>query len=1027
MSQRESRHTRKKRAHLILLAVLAACAFALWLRSGRAFQPSVLGSLKAYSGQAPLTTSRQSRAPRDQGSTSLQVINVQLEPATVGRFERLELTFDVVGTVASHLDWPYDPDLPPGLPAGMGISVDGLFSPDNWTTVYTQPAFLYQHYTYTVRDGRDHLYPDGAPVWKVRFAPPSTGTWRCRIRAADASGTVIYPASGDLSFTVVSSVNPGFIHVSPNDPRYFEFDDGTPFIGVGPSDGFDRDRPIQDATEMFARLEANRANFLRIWLTGDSIFSSAWWPWTSHHLSYEGYLPPTSLTLEETYAGGDVSLKLWGDNPCMFQGFTGRIPVLPGRGYRVRVRVKTVGITGPAQAGKPYGFAVKLGDWLDQACSSADVGTSVTPYVTDTGGDWQIVTGVLTTAPDQYFLDNLYLTLSNASGGAAYVDEVWLEEDLGGGQYGPNLVRKPRMNAHTYFDPYRAWQWDAILDQAAAHDAYLKLVILEKNEWIFNRITPAGEMTTAASNDNFYAAPDTKVRWLHEAWWRYLTARWGYSTAVHSWELINEGDPFNSYHYDQAQAFARYIHEHDPNRHMATTSFWHSFPMKDFWSNPAYPDLDYADLHAYISTGWGAYPVIPDTPPAPLIYTDAADYDGSGWSVGLQGGDQTYSANLWGLDIQGDGEWVLRYRLWLEGWSGSCDDGDHLSGPRLTWWMDGRRNVVPPRDDGIEWRCSTPTSSTGWMLYDSDHTAEGALAPMEARIIISDGLPHHIDIGVQNSYGSGGMAYFDAVELVAPDGTVLPINGGIQLDPMHEDAALYTSAYSLLWGGGSPAGAGKPLVRGEGGLDMPGGPQVEIEDLALDTEGVWLHNLIWGGINPGGMYDLYWWPDNVRNHDLYHHYRPFRDFLDGIPLSNGCYEDARAVAPAGLRAWGQADRTHHQGHLWVQNVEHTWRNVVDGVSPVGRGGTIVVPDVLSGTYRVVWWDTWDGTPVLTQTMGGPIPALFLSLPYPIAEDIAVQWERVGPASGEVVHMYLPVAVRDASRLLSKHQSLNCEC
>jgi hypothetical protein len=177
---------------------------------------------------------------------------------------------------------------------------------------------------------------------------------------------------------------------------------------------------------------------------------------------------------------------------------------------------------------------------------------------------------------------------------------------------------------------------------------------------------------------------------------------------------------------------------------------------------------------------------------------------------------------------------------------------------------------------------------------------------------------------------------------------------------------------------------------------------------------VWLHNLIWGGISPGGMYDLYYWPDNIRNHDLYYHYRAFRDFMDGIPLSNGCYDDARAVASKGLRAWGQADRTHHRGHLWVQNTDHTWRNVVDGVSPTGRGGTIGVPDMLSGTYRVAWWDTWAGTRVLTRTVNSLFTTLSLSLPYPITDDIAMQWERLGPASGEVTRVYLPVVLLDYS-------------
>jgi len=45
-----------------------------------------------------------------------------------------------------------------------------------------------------------------------------------------------------------------------------------------------------------------------------------------------------------------------------------------------------------------------------------------------------------------------------------------------------------------------------------------------------------------------------------------------------------------------------------PNRHMVTTSFWHGFPAysqktgNGFWGNPKYPNIDYADVHAYIST-----------------------------------------------------------------------------------------------------------------------------------------------------------------------------------------------------------------------------------------------------------------------------------------------------------------------------------------------------------------------------------------------------------------------------------------
>ena len=85
---------------------------------------------------------------------------------TVKRYDPFVLTFGVTST-ATNPYFPYDPDPPPGVPAGVGVSVDGLFSPDNWATVYTQPAFLYQPYTYTARDGADHLYPAGDPVWMI--------------------------------------------------------------------------------------------------------------------------------------------------------------------------------------------------------------------------------------------------------------------------------------------------------------------------------------------------------------------------------------------------------------------------------------------------------------------------------------------------------------------------------------------------------------------------------------------------------------------------------------------------------------------------------------------------------------------------------------------------------------------------------------------------------------------------------------------------------------------------------------------
>ncbi|MGB5933516.1 MAG: hypothetical protein WBH57_10680, partial [Anaerolineae bacterium] len=521
------------------------------------------------------------------------ISNVQANASTVGLYEKFELTFEISGTTATNLQFPYDPDPPSPVPAGVGITVDGLFSDDNWATTIVQPAFLYQDYehqriSWAGIEDRDWLYPTGDPVWKIRFAPQETGTWQYRIRATDASGTVETTAQ---SFTVTPSSSRGFIRVSPNDPRYFEFSDATPFIGVGHNEGFDPLRFTSETDEKFQTFATNRVNFFRIWMSGASIVGSAWAPWSSHHLDYEGgYLPATSLSSEQGYGGQPFSLKLSPQNPCMFQGWVGNVAVEPNTTYRLMVRLKAVGLAGSGS----YGFVVKTADWLDTACANSGNGTLLLGPVTATSGPagWEEVT--TTFESDHYSLNNLYLALENVTSGAVYIDEVSIEE----GGYGPEILPKNRFNYHPYFDQVASWRWDYVLDRAAEQGIYLKLVVLEKNDWLYNHIDLDGSILPDDSdydNNRFYAAPDTAVRRLHEYYWRYLAARWGYSTAVHSWELINEGDPYNGNHYDQANSFAAYIHAHDPSQHLVTTSNWHSFPVLEFWGNPDYPEVDYVD------------------------------------------------------------------------------------------------------------------------------------------------------------------------------------------------------------------------------------------------------------------------------------------------------------------------------------------------------------------------------------------------------------------------------------------------
>ncbi|MDW8395418.1 MAG: DUF5060 domain-containing protein [Anaerolineae bacterium] len=963
----------------------------------------------------------------------LSIVNLQANTSTVGQYEKFELTFDINGSVATNPYFPYDPTPPPGVPAGVGITVEAVFTHLSSSTVLTQPGFLYQPYerrcvsggTFVATcppNGEEWLYPIGAPKWTVRFAPQQLGEWRYVVRARDASGSA---QSSVGTFTVVPSTLPhnhGFIRIAQADPGYFEYSDGTPFIGVGHGEGFRGWRYTYDADEAIARLASGRVNFIRTWMSGSSIYMAPWNPWYSHHLPGEGgYFNPTSLTYTHAYSGNLVSLRLWDypdpgvdnrRNPCMFNGFDTGVAVRPNTTYRLQVRLRLIGVTGPRRSGYPYGFTVRRGGWLGEDCSdperTSSNSTVLLPHVTSTTG-WTVVSSTFTTDANTYYLDNFYLILDNTTGGDAYIDEVSLREVVDGVPSGPEVLRKGRFAYHLYFDPYASWQWDYFLDRAAEHGITVRPVVLEKNDWIANHLDANGNPVGSyyeLDNNRFYAAPNTAVRRFHEYYWRYLIARWGYSRGVHSWELINEGDPYNGNHYAMADAFGRFMRQHNPHRQLTTTSHWHSFPMIEFWANPQYDGVDYADIHEYACCG-NRYAGWAGTIGGALtLDTDPAhDYDGRGGSVRIPGatwfnnaGDTPRS-----LAIRGQGEWVIRFKMKAQGFTGSCPYGapNTLAGPRLLWILDNgqpnsRSNVVPPAPSGQNFVCSAPAGTYGWRQFDSRYLADGVTsAPISARLVITDDDLHHLIIAFQNGFGTGGTAWIDDVELIAPDGRKAYLNGTFDPTSILSDTAHLTAALSQQIGGRSLIGPRKPVTRGEVAVGDDTGYRGDSQHAQVnDTQGVWLHNFVWAQINPGGLYELYWDQSNIIQYNLYFHFKAFRDFMDGVPLNNGRYADARAqTSDLNLIPLGQMDRVAGRAHLWIRHRQFTWWNAINNVSIPPISGTVTLPDVANGIYRVTWWNAWLGQPMTTTAAVATNNALTLTLPMPITSSIALKVDR----------------------------------
>jgi len=741
----------------------------------------------------------------------------------IPRHEKFEITFQV-DTNAQNLQLPYDPAPPPGLPAGIGISVDAYFTPDNWQTVYRQPAFYFQEFEDRVVNNNEWYYPTGNFAWKVRFAPHQAGEWQYKIVAQDASGVSESPV---YTFSVSPSQNKGFIRVSQRDSRYFEFENGRYFPALSYNMNFnhvDWDNPVLDNQGNFQIMSQNGIQLIRIWLSQWGIYGPSWNPWNAIDPNLHAqYIPYSGLTFNEAYPGSEVSMQLnAGYNPCMFIGFMKAPPaVKPNTSYRVRIRYKTVDLTGPRVAGEPYGLVAKTGGWLwgdGNYCQDPGTGSLVTPHQSQNTSGWQILEGQITTG-NTYFLPNFYLVLENVNAGRAYIDYVWIEEDYGDGSYGPNIVSKPWMAHHYYMEQRNSYAFDKLLELAEQYEIYLRPVIHEKNEYIFNRIDyegnpipgdpacwdadPDNDPEKCPGNNWFYGnwRQVTKVRWLQQAWWRYLQARWGYSTSIHSWELLNEGDPWNGLHYTLADEFAKYMHQFQPNHHLVSTSFWHSFPRDSFWTNPEYQNVDFADYHRYIGS-----------------------------------------------------------------------------------------------------------TETGFL-----------------------------------------------------------------------DAAQATVEVSTAFGAREPGGAGKPIIRGETGFVVSGsGPATD--QFERDTEGVWLHNFVWGGINPGGLIESYWYEnvhiykvDRGGNYFFDHRdkYGSYYNFIKDIQLNNGYYQDAAASYSSGsLRVLGQKDLHNGRAHLWIQNTQHTWKNVVDGQAITPVSDSISISGFVPGlTYLVEWWDPYakPGEPAVVKS------------------------------------------------------------
>lgn len=169
--------------------------------------------LEAPGESCVLRDARLVPSPADETPPSLSPIRLSTEAPAC--FSLLEGTF----RLPDRYDNPFDP-------GEIDVMADVTLPDDKVVSI---PAFYTQDFYAEENANGVRLVPDGAPGWRVRYAPVLPGPHSLRIRATDRRGSVTSPP---VAFTAQASEGPAYITVSRRNRRRFA--DGTnDFFPIG--------------------------------------------------------------------------------------------------------------------------------------------------------------------------------------------------------------------------------------------------------------------------------------------------------------------------------------------------------------------------------------------------------------------------------------------------------------------------------------------------------------------------------------------------------------------------------------------------------------------------------------------------------------------------------------------------------------------------------------------------------------------------------------------------------------------------
>lgn len=188
---------------------------------------------------------------------------------------------------------------------------------------------------------------------------------------------------------------------------------------------------------------------------------------------------------------------------------------------------------------------------------------------------------------------------------------VWMCQFTGGQNLEWSSSRGPYWDGAGRLSPEIAFKLDGIVEMAEERGIAIQLVLQHHGQFS-TKVNPNWNenpynVANAEADGGWLDSPeafftDDKARRLTRNRYRYIVARWGYSTAIHSWELWNEVQWTDGWNKDRDAVIAwhgemaQYLREVDPFDHLITTSS-DFMRFRELWALPA---IELVQVHTYI-------------------------------------------------------------------------------------------------------------------------------------------------------------------------------------------------------------------------------------------------------------------------------------------------------------------------------------------------------------------------------------------------------------------------------------------